>query len=63
MKKKMQVLEEKYYNFYLKMGQLKIKIDDFNRYYGNYIELRNFYGSEKWFDLHECSTINIKYDI
>ncbi|MEE6712096.1 DUF4298 domain-containing protein [Pediococcus acidilactici] len=35
-------------------------VEKFNSIYNNYIELKNFYGSEKWFEYMEIEKIPVK---
>ena len=45
-----QQMENKYDNFMPALTNLIDSVEKFNSIYNNYIELNNFYGSEKWFE-------------
>ena len=48
-----QQMENKYDNFMPVLTDLIDSVEKFNSIYNNYIELNNFYGSEKWFEYME----------
>uniref|UniRef100_UPI0032421152 DUF4298 domain-containing protein n=1 Tax=Lactococcus sp. TaxID=44273 RepID=UPI0032421152 len=49
-----QQMENKYDTFMPVLTNLIDSVEKFNSIYNNYIELRNFYGSEKWFEYANC---------
>ena len=55
-----QQMENKYDNFMPVLTDLIDSVEKFNSIYNNYIELRNFYGSEKWFEYMEIEKIPVK---
>ena len=48
-----QQMENKYDTFMPVLTNLIDSVEKFNSIYNNYIELKNFYGSEKWFEYIE----------
>ena len=55
-----QQMENKYDNFMPALTNLIDSVEKFNSIYNNYIELNNFYGSEKWFEYMEIEKIPVK---
>ncbi len=53
-------LENKYDTFMPVLTNLIDSVEKFNSIYNNYIELKNFYGSEKWFEYMEIEKIPVK---
>ena len=55
-----QQMENNYDNFMPALTNLIDSVEKFNSIYNNYIELNNFYGSEKWFEYMEIEKIPVK---
>ena len=55
-----QQMENKYDTFMPVLTNLIDSVEKFNSIYNNYIELRDFYGSEKWFEYMEIEKIPVK---
>ena len=55
-----QQMENKYDTFMPVLTNLIDSVEKFNSIYNNYIELKNFYGSEKWFEYMEIEKIPVK---
>src|SRR5574341_887227 len=55
-----QQMENKYDTFMPVLTNLIDSVEKFNSIYNNYIELKNFYGSEKWFEYIEIEKIPVK---
>ncbi len=56
-------LEAKYDAFKPKLDQLRQSLEAFKESYQDYIELREFYGSQEWFDLREKPHHDLKSGI
>ena len=54
-----QQMENKYDTFMPVLTNLIDSVEKFNSIYNNYIELKNFYGSEKWFEYMEIEKIHV----
>lgn len=55
-----QQMENKYDTLMPALNQLLTSINEFNSHYDDYIELKNFYGSDDWFRFMELEEIPVK---
>lgn len=61
--KRVIALEAKYDSFKPRLEQLVDSLHQFQTSYQDYVELREFYGSQEWFDLREKPHDGIKAGI
>ncbi|MGG6796385.1 UNVERIFIED_CONTAM: DUF4298 domain-containing protein [Streptococcus canis] len=59
-KKLIEMMESKYDDFKPKLDRLKEDLVDFQNSYSDYVELKNFYGSDDWFRLSKNPFEGIK---
>ncbi|EHI70164.1 DUF4298 domain-containing protein [Streptococcus ictaluri] len=62
-KKYIEELEAKYDQFKPKLDQLQTSLEVMQAAYQDYIDLRNFYASPKWFDMQEQDYQDVKCGI
>ncbi|WP_159564486.1 DUF4298 domain-containing protein [Streptococcus halichoeri] len=55
--------EEKYDHFLPVLNQLRSSLDAFEEHYQDYLDVRDFYGSDKWLELAEYDHVPVKNGI